>query len=71
MTEEQVLAVYKAVPVDDLIRIRAMISRGDKFVDIAERAGLPVAVIKITAARSRRAAARAARKAERAATPVA
>jgi hypothetical protein len=63
MTPDRALALYKSIAIEDLIRIRTAIHRGDKFTAIAERAGLPVAVIKITAARSRRAAARAAKKA--------
>lgn len=63
MTLERALEIYRNVPSEDLHRIRAMVGRGDAFGDIAQKAGLPIAVIRLTAARSRRAAARAARKA--------
>jgi hypothetical protein len=62
MTPARAMEIYQGVPVEDLHRIRALISCGNDYGEIATRAGLPRAVIRLVALRSRRAERRAAKK---------
>ena len=55
MADNNIRDIYSAVPVEDLHKIRALIRQGVALDIIADRAGLPLAVIKHAAARVHRA----------------